>query len=102
MTGFREKWSVIKSSPRTKYYLVTAVFILFLFFLSDNNIIRWISVEADISRQEAEILQYKKSIEDMKRRYEMLNSNLDTLETFARENYYFHLPDEEIFLSTNQ
>ena len=69
-----------------------------LLFLSENNIIRWINVMFDISNQEEIIREYSENIKEADRRLEVLGSDLDTLETFARENFYFHKADEDLFI----
>lgn len=93
-----ENWKSSWLSRRTKYYVVTAIFAVSVLFLSENNIIRWITVRFDISNQEKVISQYRKNIEEAGRRLEMLGSDTDTLETFARENFYFQKADEDIFI----
>lgn len=98
MGSFKEKWSAIRKTPSAKYLAVTALFLMVVLFLSENNIIRWIGVKFEIAEQERVISGYKKSIEDVERKRDMLNSNLDTLETFARENYYYQLEGEDIYV----
>lgn len=98
MRKLLEKWKWLWGSDRTKYYAVTAVFILSVFFFSENNVIRWINTRFEISRQEEIISEYRKNIKEAGRRLEALGSDLDTLETFAREDFYFHEPGEDVFV----
>ncbi len=98
MSWLSEKWKELWSSRRTKYYFVTVIFVVSVLFLSENNIIRWINVMFDISNQEEIIREYSENIKEADRRLEVLGSDLDTLETFARENFYFHKADEDLFI----
>ena len=98
MSWLSEKWKELWSSRRTKYYFVTVIFVVSVHFLSENNIIRWINVMFDISNQEEIIREYSENIKEADRRLEVLGSDLDTLETFARENFYFHKADEDLFI----
>lgn len=98
MSWLSEKWEELWSSRRTKYYFVTVIFVVSVLFLSENNIIRWINVMFDISNQEEIIREYSENIKEADRRLEVLGSDLDTLETFARENFYFHKADEDLFI----
>lgn len=98
MSWLSEKWKELWSSRRTKYYFVTVIFVVSVLFLSENNIIRWINVMFDISSQEEIIREYSENIKEADRRLEVLGSDLDTLETFARENFYFHKADEDLFI----
>lgn len=102
MRKILEKWKGLRVSGRLKYYIVTAVFIISVFFLSENNVIRWITARSDVSRQEAAISAYLKNIEEAGRRRDVLGSDLDSLETFARESFYFHEPDEEVFVCVQE
>lgn len=98
MSWLSEKWKEFWSSRRTKYYFVTVIFVVSVLFLSENNVIRWINVMFDISSQEEIIREYSENIKEADRRLEVLGSDLDTLETFARENFYFHKADEDLFI----
>lgn len=98
MSWLSEKWKELWSSRRTKYYFVTVIFVVSVLFLSENNVIRWINVMFDISSQEEIIREYSENIKEADRRLEVLGSDLDTLEAFARENFYFHKADEDLFI----
>ena len=41
---------------------------------------------------------YRNEIEDMRRKVQMLESNRDSLEKFAREQFYFAAPGEDVFV----
>ena len=45
-----------------------------------------------------EIAFYKQNIATDQAKLEALNSSLENLETFAREEYLMHKPNEEIFI----
>ena len=78
--------------------VVTAVAILILTFGPGNNIIHWIGARFEISAQEKQIEQYTKEIEEMDRRIRMLRSDRDTLEKFARENFHFCEPGDDVYI----
>jgi cell division protein FtsB len=40
---------------------------------------------------------YRNEIEDMRRKVQMLENNRDSLEKFAREQFYFAAPGEDVF-----
>ena len=41
---------------------------------------------------------YQKEIEQMRRQVRMLESNRDSLEKFAREQFYFAAPGEDVYI----
>ena len=43
-------------------------------------------------------LFYQKEIEQMRRKVNMLQNDKDTLEKFAREQFYFAAPGEDVYI----
>jgi cell division protein FtsB len=41
---------------------------------------------------------YRNEIEEMKRKVQMLESDKDSLEKFAREQFYFSVPGEDVYI----
>lgn len=76
----------------------TGVFFLIMVLKPGTNIIRWIRSRIEISYQEKQIKWYNEEIERMENRIKMLTSDKDTLEKFAREQFYFSEPGDDIFI----
>ena len=76
---------------------VTAVALL-LTFGPGNNLIHWIGARLEIASQRRQIEQYGREIEEMDRRIDMLRSDRDTLEKFARERFHFAEPGEDVYI----
>lgn len=83
---------------KNKYFLVTVAFILLITFIDSNNVIRWVSDLRELSEQKRQIEYYKEAIQKSDEQLKELRSNKDSLEKFAREQYFFHAPDEELFI----
>lgn len=79
--------------------VVTGVALLILTFGPGNNIIHWIGAKFEIHSQEKQIEQYTREIEEMDRRIKMLSSDRDTLEKFARENFHFAEPGDDVYIA---
>lgn len=77
---------------------VTAVALLILTFGPGNNLIHWIGARLEIASQRRQIEQYGREIEEMDRRIDMLRSDRDTLEKFARERFHFAEPGEDVYI----
>lgn len=77
---------------------ITAVFLLLIFFKPGTNVIRWIRSGMEIRRQEKQIRQYQEEIGQMEQRIKMLTSDRDTLEEFAREEFYFAEPGDDVYI----
>lgn len=89
----------MKKSPLVKYIIIsTAVFLLAICFLRHDNLIRWIHAGFTVHRQERQIEWYKSEIADLDKQIEALDSNIDTLETYARETFHFAEPGDDVYL----
>ena len=81
-----------------RYALIaTAVFVAFLFVKRDN-VIRWVQAGFTIRRQERQIELLKEKNADLDRKVEMMSGNRDTLETYAREEFFFAAPGDDVFI----
>ena len=52
----------------------------------------------ELKEQERQKLYYKEEIKKTEEKLDELNSNVDSLEKFAREQYLFHKPDEDLYI----
>ena len=100
-----EIWEKVKKlyTGQNKWlvYIATGWLLYFLwswFFGSGNTIGHWIDARRDYRNQNAQIEFYQKSIENMDMVLDQRESNLDTLEKFAREQYYFAAPGEVVYI----
>ena len=78
--------------------LSTAVFIFIWIVGPGNTWIHWAKAGIDIKRQEKQIRQYQQEIEMMDERVNMLKTDRDTLEKFAREHFHFAAPGEDVYV----
>ncbi|MBQ9399457.1 MAG: septum formation initiator family protein [Bacteroidales bacterium] len=77
--------------------IVTAVAVLFL-FLKRDNVVHWVKAGITRHRQEARIEEYKDRINSLEERIHDLSTNRDSLEKYAREQYYFSVPGEDVYI----
>ena len=70
----------------------TAVFIVLVGFVNQDNLVRWVRSSIELRRQERQIERYSREIEEMDARIHRLSTDRDTLEQFAREHFYFASP----------
>ncbi|MBR5856734.1 MAG: septum formation initiator family protein, partial [Bacteroidales bacterium] len=90
--------SILFRIIKNKYFLLSIFFIIWVLFIDTNNLIRWYSDMKDVAAQERQKRYYKEAIRQTDEQLKELRSNLDSLEKFAREQYYFHRADEELFI----
>ncbi len=78
--------------------LATLVFVLMKLFGPGNTVIHWIEAKREIVRQEKQMEQYRREIEAMDQDIDELKTNRDSLEKFAREQFGFAVPGEDVYI----
>lgn len=96
-------WEKIKESRlikivKNRFFLATFVFAVWVIFFDQNSLIDWFRVRMRIIRQERQIEYYNKEIKSIDEKLHELSSNKDSLEKFAREQYYFHEENEDLYI----
>ena len=78
--------------------LAFAGFVLFMTFISRDNLIRWIKARRVLREQEQVQRDLQTENEAKQAQYEALTSSLDSLAAHAREYYQFSEPGEDVYL----
>lgn len=104
MGKFKDIWDKSKDGNRAGQrsflrfaIVITAVFVLFLFIKKDS-VVRWVQAGFTIRSQERRIEQLKQDNERLDARIRTLSSSRDSLEQFAREEFGFAEPGDEVYL----
>ena len=78
--------------------LATVLFVATKFVGPGNTVIHWIEAKREIIRQERQMDEYRREIEAMNQNIDELMTNRDTLEKFAREQFGFAVPGEDVYI----
>ena len=81
-----------------KYFLVGLIFVVWICFFDTNNVGQMFRSRRTLRRQRQQIEFYQQEIDKMNRKLEQLKSERDSLEKFAREEYFYHLDGEDVFV----
>ncbi|WP_262327451.1 FtsB family cell division protein [Carboxylicivirga litoralis] len=95
LTSFKK---YIKPLISNKFFLATLAFIVWITVFDQNSLIDRYRLAKRISQLEKQKQHYIDEIEQNNRKMEELQSNLDNLEKFAREEYLMKKKDEVIFV----
>ena len=105
MGKFRDIWDRDKDGRNAekrsfiRYAIVaTAIFLIMVGFINQNNIVRWVRAGAEIKRQDKLIEKYNKEILEMDFQIHGLTSDKDSLERYARENFGFAEPGDDVYV----
>ena len=81
-----------------KYFVVGFIFLVWICVLDTNNVGQMIRARVTLGRQQRQIEFYKREISNMDRKLQQLRSERDSLEKFAREEYYYHQDGEDVYV----
>lgn len=81
-----------------KYFLVGLIFVVWICFFDTNNVGQMLRSRRTLRSQRQQIEFYQQEIDKMNRKLEQLKSERDSLEKFAREEYFYHLDGEDVFV----
>lgn len=102
--AFRGRISALKERSAlyrmvlNKYAIAFILFLIWICFLDNNSVGVWIATERKLREQKRQIEALENEISEKQGRIERLNSQKDTLERFAREEYLFHEEGEDVFI----
>jgi cell division protein DivIC len=83
-----------------KYFIAGMVFLVWMVFFDDNNLISHSRNKKRLSALKAQKEYYQEKIEEDNRKIEELRSGLNNLEKYAREQFYMSKPDEDVYIVT--
>ncbi|MDR0668316.1 MAG: septum formation initiator family protein [Prevotellaceae bacterium] len=82
---------------KNRYLMTAAIFLVWILLFDRINVIDWIAERMHLNTLEKEKEQLERHIRETRQRIDAF-ANPDSLETIAREQFYFAEPDEEIFI----
>ena len=80
-----------------KYVLAIAVFAVVMVFFGDQSMINYVKRAREIHHLEEQRDSYREEIQKARHDLDVLQ-NTDSLERFAREQYYMHTEKEDVYL----
>jgi len=81
-----------------KYHITIVIFLIVTFFIGDNTFLDGIRYESKIKSLRQDIESCKKENEDKTRQLNALQGDGETLEKFAREQFFMAKPNEDLFI----
>ena len=89
------RWAAVLGN---KYVLVSVFFVVWVLFIDSNSLLVWYSELREVAAQEKQKKYYRESILRADEKLKELSSNRDSLEKFAREEYFYLQDGEEIYV----
>jgi cell division protein DivIC len=99
-SAYVSKATVVKLL-KNKYFIATIFILLWMLFLDRNNWIHQFNKYTKLQEMKAEKAYYKQKIKETREARKELMKNSESLERFAREEYFMKKPDEELYIITD-
>jgi len=96
----KDIWRWVRSRSPLKRWIFwsTLAFLIIICVNKKVNVFHWAEAGFTLKKQERQIESYIKANNALDEKINSLSTNRDTLETFARENFLFSAPDEDIYI----
>lgn len=95
-------WSNTPAWIKNKYVITLLVFLTYMLFFDQNDIISLIQIKGELSELEVNKEYYKKQIKETEKDLTDLLTNNDNLERYAREKYLMKKNNEDIFVIVDE
>ncbi len=98
MLKLKEFYEKIPEIFKNKYFIVGFLFIIWISFLDENNLVS-LNQQINTLEEKQEIIEsLKNQIKEIEDKLELLNNDQKELEKFARENFLMKKENEDIIL----
>jgi cell division protein FtsB len=95
--NFSEFWNTIKIRKWGKYVITILLFAVVFLFIGEQSLIQFARRGREIRHLEEQRDMYREGAEKARREIQSLHQT-DSLERYAREHYYMHNSNEDIYL----
>ena len=98
MLKLKEFYEKIPEVFKNKYFIVGFLFIIWISFLDDNNLVSLNQQINTLEEKQETIDSLENEIAEMARKLNRLNNDRKELEKFARENFLMKKDNEDIII----
>ena len=91
-------WKIIKIIDEFKVIIVFVIMMFFLITCNENSILNIIKLQSEIDELEKQQQEMLKKIKQDSMYLNKLDSDDKIFERYLRENFYFHKPNEDVYI----
>ena len=95
--SFTEFWASMRIGKWWKYAIALVAFLVVYLFVGEQSMLHFWQRHRQINQLEEQRDMYKEGAARAEQEIRLLQ-NPDSLERYAREHYYMHTPNEDIYL----
>ena len=98
MLKLKEFYKKIPSILKNKYFIVGFLFVIWISFLDENNLVLLNQQQSKLEKKQKIIDSLENTISEIEIKLERLNNDQKELEKFARENFLMRKDNEDIII----
>lgn len=98
MADWKELWNGENKTPVRIAAVATVLILAFALFFSPSSVVHWIQAGRQLRQEKRQIEILSAEIRSMDKEIEMLSNDRDTLEEFARRNFGFAAPGDDVYI----
>ncbi len=98
MADWKELWNGENKTPVRIATVATVLILAFALFFSPSSVVHWIQAGRQLRQEKRQIEILSAEIRSMDKEIEMLSNDRDTLEEFARRNFGFAAPGDDVYI----
>ena len=91
-------WNWVRRYVLNKYVLTLVIFAIVLTFCGEQSLLHRVERAHEISEKEEELEAYQEAIKETNAQIERMNASTENLEQFAREQYFMHADNEDVYI----
>jgi len=81
-----------------RFVIISTAIFLLVIFLKKDSVVRWVQAGFTIRKQEKQMEYFQKEISRLDEQIDLLSNDKDSLETYAREQFHFAEPGDDVYL----
>jgi len=98
MRTWTKIWLWTRKYVLNKYVITLLIFGIVLTFCGEQSLLNRVQRAHEVREKEEELAAYQQAIEETNKKIEYINASTENLEQFAREQYFMHTDNEEVFV----
>ena len=81
--------------------IIVVSYIVYMVFFDEHSVLEKMKLQEEIKELKSQIEHYSDSLNYYTKQFQLLNTDVETMEKIVRENYHMQHPDEDVFVFEN-
>ena len=78
--------------------IIVVTYIVYMVFFDEHSVLEKMKLEEEVKELKSQIKLYTDSLNYYTKQFQLLNTDVETMEKIVRENYHMQHPDEDVFI----